>query len=461
MQESTGYAELTLNEMAGLEITRCDCGRSHSVPTREMVLKTGAINDLPEMIGRHIGPGAVLLVVDRNTWEACGARAKRLVENNGRQVEAHFVDRDSSPAHADQETVKALEVQIQMDVPAGLVAVGSGTINDVCKAAATRAKLPLITVATAASMNGYTSAIAALTVDGLKITDPCNPPAAIIADPEILSAAPRRMNAAGFGDLLSKNASTADWLLSHLLLDDYFCEVPVRVVERAVEESIQRAKGIRRNDPGGLEVLCNALLRSGISMVLAGSSSPASGGEHLISHLWDMTAHWTGRTPALHGEQTGVTTLISLALYEKLLNLDAKAIRSLKAEPAFASEAEMANALSDVFRELAPSILPQARKKYLDTGQLKLRRERIVSRWEGIRDGLKGVMISPSASRRYLRAAGAPVHPEDLGISGEELRFALRYARWIRNRYTVLDLAAEIGALETWEDEVLAAAGAV
>ena len=68
---------------------------------------------------------------------------------------------------------------------------------------------------------------------------------------------------------------------------------------------------------------------------------------------------------------------------------------------------------------------------------------------------MRRTVIPPADSRAHLRAAGAVWRAEDLGISTEELRFAYHHARWIRNRYTVLDLAAELGLLEEWEEEVL------
>jgi glycerol-1-phosphate dehydrogenase [NAD(P)+] len=125
------------------------------------------------------------------------------------------------------------------------------------------------------------------------------------------------------------------------LLGDYFCGIPVAVAEEAVITSIRQADTIRANKPDGLSVLIDALLRSGIAMVLAGSSSPASGGEHLISHLWDMTAHWMGRTPALHGQQTRVTTLISLALFQKILSLEPEVIQRKDVNPEYPTIAAM------------------------------------------------------------------------------------------------------------------------
>jgi glycerol-1-phosphate dehydrogenase [NAD(P)+] len=264
------------------------------------------------------------------------------------------------------------------------------------------------------------------------------------------------MTGAGFGDLLSKNASTADWNLARVLHGEYYCAFSAAVAEEAVNRCIEQADAIRNGRPEGLAVLAEALLLSGISMVIAGSSAPASGGEHLISHLWDMTAHWTGRTPALHGEQTGVTTLICLGLYEKLLGLDEAALRSLvDRKPRVETPAAFEARIRATFRDIAEAVLPFARQKYLDGPSLSNRREAIFNSWGKIRRAVAPVVIPARTCRAHLKAAGAVYRADDLGVSKEELVFAYRQGRWIRNRYTVLDLAAELGVLEQWQDEVL------
>jgi len=446
-------AQKPLQELLGLSIDGCGCGRSHHVPTRQV---TDRLDELAEVAARWYPPGPVLCVADRNTWSAAGERAAEILRKTGRRVPVHFTDERGGPVHAEERSVAAVAAAVQQAAAVGLLAVGSGTISDICKTAATQCECPLVTVATAASMNGYPSAISALTVAGVKITDPCKPPAAIIVDPDILATAPPAMNSAGFGDLLSKNASTADWIMSHILHGEYFCPVPAAVADAALQRCIANAAAIRRRQPDSLKLLAEALLRSGIAMVLAGSSSPASGGEHLISHLWDMTAHWSGRTPSLHGEQTGVTTLISLALYRKLLALEPGDFRCFDSPPPFDSPQQFENEMHRIFGDLAEAVLPHARRKYLGAEELQRRREQILLRWPDIRRAVSGVVIPPQRSRSHLLTAGAKVRAADLGISGEELLFSYRHARWIRNRYCVLDLAAEIGALPAWEEEVLA-----
>jgi glycerol-1-phosphate dehydrogenase [NAD(P)+] len=450
-------AHIKLEELLTGEITGCSCGRDHRLTTREVALQPGAMQRLPEMAARFFPPGRLLCVADGNTWLAAGERAVDMLRKDGRSVATYRADLDGQKVHAQPQAVDDLIDAIKDAEAEALLAVGSGTINDIAKSAATAAACPLITVATAASMNGYPSAISALTRAGVKTTEPCTPPVAIIADPQIMATAPAAMTGAGFGDLLSKNASTADWLLGRTLHNEYFCPFSAAVADEAVRRCIANAQAIRDNRPEGLAILAEALVRSGIAMVIAGSSAPASGGEHLISHLWDMIAHWSGRMPALHGQQTGVSTLMSLKLYEKVLALDTAAVQRLvdKAPPDEAPAAFDAR-IQALFRDIATAVLPFARQKCLSASALRNRRERIVEKWEQIRQAVAPVVIPSETSRAHLEAAGALFRAADLGLSLQEVEFAYRNARWIRNRYTILDLVAELGMLEAWRAEVLA-----
>ena len=448
---------MKLEDLLGSEIADCKCGVVHRIPTREIHLQPGSIDNLPDVINAHLTGQSVVCIVDANTWAVAGEKAVGMLRDLGKQVTIHHVDRYSQSVHADQLEVDELAAVISKCEAGGLVAVGSGTINDFGKSAATATARPLITVATAASMNGYPSAISALTLEGVKITSPCNPPVAIIADPEVLGTAPATMTGAGFGDLLSKNASTADWITAHTLHGEYFCGFAAAVANEAVNRCIDNVDAIQKGLPEGLSILSDALMRSGIAMVIAGSSAPASGGEHLISHLWDMTAHWSGRNPALHGEQTAISTLISLRLYEKLLSLDTADIKQIiQCKPEAETPGAFEDRIRSTFDDIAESILPFARQKYLDGPALQRRRQLILKRWENIRRAVAPVVIPANTSRSHLKRAGAVYRAADIGVSEEELEFAYRNARWIRNRYTVLDLAAELGMLEKWCEDVLA-----
>ena len=128
--------------------------------------------------------------------------------------------------HPDDETVGVLRSETaQVDA---LVAVGSGTLNDLCKYASALDGKPYAVFATAPSMNGYTSLNAAITEHGHKKSLPAQAPVGAFFDLSILSAAPPRMIRSGLGDGLCRPTSQADWLLAHILFDQPYRDTSLR-----------------------------------------------------------------------------------------------------------------------------------------------------------------------------------------------------------------------------------------
>jgi len=410
----------------------------------DVVLGARAGSAVAELIGTHVGDRA-LWIADPATWEAVASLdVTRSVDDDDLALLA-------LDAHADDANVARVLREATRRDATGLVAVGSGTVNDVAKLAATRAGVPYLVVGTAASMNGYASGIAAILSDGLKTTVAARPPRAIVLDSGILAAAPPALGQAGLGDLISKPVSTADWWLGHRLDGDSFDELPGRIVESAVAAAAAAASGIPRRDPQAFETLARALVLSGVSMVVAGKSSPASGGEHLISHLWDMEALAEGRPLRLHGAQVGVATAITAALYDRLLAFDRPAF------PPPPSWHDEARRIAREHRALARIVIAPAERKHARTFA---RRTALRGSWDRLRDELRALAIPrPSEILAVLAAAQAPASLAELGVSPDDARRALLSARDIRDRFTVLDLAFECGYFPAHVDEVLAAAG--
>ena len=202
------------------------------------------------------------------------------------------------------------------------IAVGSGTVNDLTKALAHRRGRPYVVVATAASMNGYTSAIVALLENGLKTTRETTPPVAVFADPLVLVGAPRELTLAGLGDLVSKPYCGCDWKIASLVKGEYHCPMPDRLLSAPFERALDVFPKLADGDPAAVTLLFQLLLVSGLSMAVTGTSSPASGGEHLLSHYWDMTRLRDGLPTNLHGAQVGVGSMVIDELYSRILNVD-------------------------------------------------------------------------------------------------------------------------------------------
>lgn len=417
----------------------CACGRCRPIATGRVV-RTRALADAvaAELDGR---PAAV--VGDPATLAACGTALGEGLEARGIDVEV--VDLGPAP-HADDDTARRVEAGLAPS-PRVPVAVGSGTVNDLVKLAASRLGRRYRAVATAPSMNGYTSAVAAITVDGVKRTLPAAPPVAVLADPDVLAASPVRLAVSGLADLLSKPVSTADWRLAHVLWDEPFCATPASLAHDAVARAAAVADAVPSGDSEARLRLFDALVVSGMSMAVAGTSSPASGGEHLVSHFLDMTAAFERggpRQPALHGEQVGVATATTTRLFRRLLACPTPPDSSRPA-PDVDTVRERIEALDDLPRDLRERLIAEGSAKLRRLGSPTARRARIVERWERVRSALANDLDAAVGLARVLPRIGAPVTADAIGVDDAIYERAVRAARWVRDRYTVLDVADDLG----------------
>ena len=185
-----------------------------------VTIAEGALDEAAATLKRALPAGRWLVVADPTTHRVAGERVLAGLREAGLDADSLVLTPAvGSTLVANDGEVERLAERLRTGSPrlAAAVAVGSGTVNDIVKLATFMAGLPYAVVATAPSMNGYTSPISAILWKGVKSVQDAHVPRAVVADVTVLAAAPARMIASGFGDLLSKPVSNADWLLSHLL----------------------------------------------------------------------------------------------------------------------------------------------------------------------------------------------------------------------------------------------------
>jgi glycerol-1-phosphate dehydrogenase [NAD(P)+] len=335
----------------------------------------------------------------------------------------------------------------------GFAAVGSGTVNDLTRAVAHRRERPYFVLATAASMNGYTSAIVALLEDGLKTTRPATPPVVVFADPNVLVAAPSELTLAGLGDLVSKPYCGCDWKIASLVKGEYHCEVPDRLLSVPFAAGLDAFPWLANADPEAITLLFRLLLVSGLSMAITGTSSPASGAEHLLSHYWDMVRLRDRRPLNLHGAQVGVASLVIDRLYREISEVDFKGVTCAPSPSPDGARRD----LERHFGSLAPAVWPQWEAKLVSRTERDL--QKLGEKESLIKGEIERTLAVGRKVRGALTAAGAPTRPGDLGVTKAELAAAVRQGRKIRNRYTALDVAAELGLLDDFADRLAAEGG--
>jgi glycerol-1-phosphate dehydrogenase [NAD(P)+] len=416
--------------------------------TRCLELGRGVLSRTPEVFRQQFGNKPALLVADTNTFTAAGQAVLEAFRYAGHACREPFVFTEPN-LYAESQHVTALEEALRGHeaIP---VAVGSGTINDLTKLAAHRAGRPYLAVATAASMDGYTAFGASISYQGSKQTINCPAPTAVVADLDVICAAPAEMNASGYADLLAKTTAGADWLVADALEVEAIDRTAWTIVQGGLREAVANPAGVRNRNLEAVRQLTEGLMLGGFAMQSAKSSRPASGAEHQFSHLWDMQHHvHEGRTP-LHGFKVGIGTLAVAGLYEYLLarNLDDLDVASCCARwPDEAGGDQTARAL---FRQadLAAVALRESRAKWVDVAGLRRQLETLRRVWPDLRGRLCQQLIPRLELKAMLRAAGAPVEPEEIGISRARLRESVGQAYFLRRRFTVLDLAVRCGLLE-------------
>lgn len=377
-----------ISQWAGMEYS-CACGKSHKVDIQAIRVGSGVIQELPGIL-RDLGASHIFLVADNYTYEAAGRQVEQLLDQAGLSYHKRVFQTETPLVPNEYALGSVLAAMTSQDDM--LLAVGSGTLNDVTKYVSARTGIPYVIAATAPSMDGYASTVAPTILDGFKTTLPAVYPAAIVADVDILKDAPMPMLTAGFGDIIGKFTSLADWRLSHQLNGEYYCPEVAGVIEAAVETCAANAQALAQREPQAIQAVTEALILSGLAMGMVGVSRPASGAEHQMAHYWEMDALRRGEEHPLHGNAVGVGTVLAASLYE-----------------------------------MAVEYLPQ-----------------------GFAAPDKGQILA------CLQAAGSCADPKELGIRRELCLESLLHAMELRDRFTVQKLLEQKGKLASCAQELVA-----
>jgi len=330
------------------------------------------------------------------------------------------------------------------------VAVGSGTLNDLTKLASHRNGRPYMVVATAASMDGYTAFGASITYQGSKQTFSCPAPTAVVADLDVICAAPEGMNASGYADLLAKVPAGADWVVADGLGVEPIDPTPWAIVQGGLRAAVANPAGVRNRDAEALRQLTEGLMLSGFAMQSSQTSRPASGAEHQFSHLWDMQHHVHEGKTTPNGFKVGIATLAVTGLYEYLLTRNLEDLDVASCCARWPSDAEREQRARGLFsqEDLTAVALKESQAKWVDAAALGRQLETLRRVWPELKGRLRQQLVPRGELRNMLLTAGAPVEPEEIGISRARLRASFEQAYLLRRRFTSLDLAERCGLLE-------------
>jgi len=416
--------------------------------TKGLEIGPDIIRHAPRVFQAQFGSARAAIIADANTWQAAGQQVLAAYQAASLPVVDPFIFR-SPDLYAEHRFVEELEAALKKHdaIP---VAVGSGTINDLTKLASHRSNRRYMSVATAASMDGYTAFGASITVDGSKQTILCPAPLAVMADLDVIAAAPGEMNSWGYADLLAKVTAGADWILADALGVEAIEPVAWDIAQGRLREFVGHPAGARSHTALGLRSLVEGLMLGGFAMQALKSSRAASGAEHQFSHLWDMQHHThRGQAPS-HGFKVGIGTLAVTAFYEELFKLPLDQIDLDKQCDNWPSQDEWTAKVRELIPECEPATvaIQEMRAKAGDAATLRRQLGHLRSIWPNLREKLRRQLLPFGELRQMLHEAGAPVEPGQIGISIQRLRDSFWQAFFLRRRFTVLDLAVRAGVMD-------------
>lgn len=436
-------APMTGNSLFGKTI-ECTCGRRHTIEPSQVIYAEDALERLASVCSRVVEGRHAGALMDVRTRAAAGAEVADVLSRAGWEVTEVLVPDPAggrSPV-CDETTKEVLAGRINK--PDIILTVGSGVVTDLGKWLALEAGVPFVSFATAASMNGYTSANVAPTIGGVKTLLRARPPAAVLSTPAVLRDAPYELTASGLGDALAKSVSSTDWYLNHLLFGDYYCPKSVGLIGQVEPTYLNHPEAIRARKPEAMEALFQALLLTGVAMTMAETSAPASGGEHLISHCLDMMSSVDGQPHDLHGRQVGVGTILTGELYRRVLAVNSPQFVDPPEDVDSAFWGPLAEVVAQHHGEKLPR-LRQAREALSQPGT-----------WDRLRQRLEPMLRGPETMRDCLSRAGAAFRAGDIACDRSRLLEAFLHAHEIRSRFTILDLARLLGLMPHVATEIVA-----
>ncbi len=398
---------------------KCACGREHTMETRAAVIEPGCLFEFEKYMAQFGVTGKRCALYGENSYAATADRHPRAEQK---------IVLDPTGLHANEISTAEVLAKLEGDVEV-IVAVGSGTIHDIARFCAHERGIRFVSCPTGASVDGFCSTVAAMTWYGFKKTLPAVAPEIVLADTEIIKNAPMELVRSGVGDIMAKYTALADWKMAHVLTNELLCEKIYSIMQDAADTVMQSVPGIALGEESAYADVTYALIMSGIAMQMMGNSRPASGAEHHISHMIEMEPEaFPVKFPAMHGEKTGVGSLIAVREYKRLA----------KIEDITPYITDYAPIPEEHFRKffgerLADSLIKENENDCL----AKVSREKLSASWSELRH-IIDELPTEEYLYRLLEMLDAKRDLASIGVEESELPVLLKNSPLVRNRLTLM-----------------------
>lgn len=403
-----------------LEGTQCSCGKQHTCDIKYVYIEKNAICRLDIICKDYSN---LLLVADENTFSAAGHTVENVLNN---KISKKVIFSGKNILVPDEKAIAEVTACTEnIDL---IIGIGSGVIQDLCKYVSHFCNIPYVIVATAPSMDGYASDGAAMITDGMKVTYPAGLPLAIVSDTAVIKNAPMDMIVSGYGDIIGKFSALNDWKLSNTVNGEYFCSYIYNLTYEQITRTIDLADGILKRDEKSIAALMEALVVIGILMSFAGSSRPASGSEHHLSHFFEITGIVDNSPYLSHGTDVAYSTYETAKVREKILSMD------FPSESYRQNAEDYKKAMHSLYKSSADGCIELQKK----VGNYAKDRTAVYLEKENEIRSILSEMPSSDYIKKLLSDAGLDTTDFYSFYGEEKIRNALLYAKDLKDRYTVL-----------------------
>ena len=421
---------------------KCPCGKSHQILMPKIIVKSGAIYQLPSVIAEYHAK-KIYILADLITYTIAGKKICEIFDSVGIDYNLHvFKEKRLEP---NEYAVGSAMMHYTSDCDLILV-VGSGVLNDLGKIVATLTKKPFVIVGTS-FMDGYASSLSAVIRDGFKVSLPTKYAEVIIGDTDILKNTPIRMMQAGIGDMLAKYISITDWRISHEVTGEYYCERVADLVRKTVKLCVEHAEGLLQRNEESVKVVFEAIMLCALSTSFSGLSRPVSGTEHNFSHFFDMRALEFGTKMDMHGIQCAIGTLYATKFYYKTLSIQPNKEKALSFVRSFDFN-KWSEQLRGFLGQVAESMISlEGKERKYDIIEHEKRLDIILRKWDKLREIICKEIPPVEDIEKFLDLIGIPKTIEEIGVECD-IELAFKATKDMRKKYMLSMLLWDLGELD-------------
>lgn len=414
-----------------------DTGKQYDIGIKDIVIRENLEGMEGELVSKQHKNQSITIISDPFTHDAMGARIYKALAAEGLNVKEYVWQQ---PMCSVEGVEHIREATRNCDVR---IAVGSGTVNDTVKYACFLDEREYSVFATS-PMNAFTTGTASVSFDGFKKSISCRGAQGVFFDLSVLAKCPQKLISAAFADVICRTTAQTDWLLSHLLFDTPYTETPYTLLAYDEQNMIDNADKMLSGDLAALGMLTRISAIMGLGTQFTNTTHSGSMAEHMISHYIDMLAG-NKHPRSSHGEQVGIATItMSLLQNQTLKAADPPTIHSTRIV-----EDDMRARFGE---SLYGNMMIETRKKALDERKADALNKRLDSDWATIRTKLLSISLPFENLDNAMLAAGCMRTATEMQLDTGFYREAVSGARYIRDRFSMLDLVDDSTGLDSFVD---------